>query len=228
MDTQPTCNPNDLLTHVVGDIANAISERAGESQRQQDDRREAAASTVMAFMPCDAVEAMLAGHCVMFHEMIVDSVLETLRGEDPASRRATRGNIVAMDKAFGNNLARLEAYRTSQTESAPEIQPEDDRAETEIADRVHRHQSTTEPRQQAPAAREVGTILHYPSTETNTAAPEAAEPQRFTDAGQPGDARQAADRGLAEETRPQAERTNGSGDSARYAGNRQARRHPNP
>ena len=61
-----------------------------------------------------------------------------------------------------------------------------------------------------------------------TAALDAADPQLFIHDGQPGEARPAADRGLAEETRPQAESTNISGDSARYAGNRQARRHPNP
>ena len=111
MDTQPTFGPNDLLAHIVGDIANAVSERAGESGQQRHDRREAATNTIMTFQPHDAIEAMFAGHCVMFHEMIVDSVNETMRGKEPAARLATRSGIVAMDKAFGNYLVRLEHYR---------------------------------------------------------------------------------------------------------------------
>jgi hypothetical protein len=228
MDTQPMFGPNDLLAHVVGDTANAVSERASEPQHRQHDRRETAANTIMSFKPQDPVEAMLAGHCVMFHEMIVDSVHETLRGETAATRPATRNSIVAMDKAFGNNLARLERYRTSHAPA--EAQPADARAETEIADRVRRHQSTTEPRQQAPSAREAGTILRYPSPETITASPEAMaalDPARFPHAmetGQPSDARLPVDAGLAEGTHPRADRSNGTATGE----NRQARRHPNP
>ena len=114
MDTQPAFGLRELLTHVVGDIAKALCQREGETQQQRYDRTQAVAHTVMAFTPRDAIEAMLAGHCVMFHEMIVDSVQSTMGGEEMAKRRTTRGNIVAMDKAFGNNLDRLERYQSRQ------------------------------------------------------------------------------------------------------------------
>jgi hypothetical protein len=103
MDTQPTFG----LTNLVGEIAGAVSDRNGESQHQRLVRTQAAAHTIMAFHPHDAIEAMLAGHCLMFHELIVESVHATMRGEEPATRRATRSGIVAMDKAFGNNLVHL-------------------------------------------------------------------------------------------------------------------------
>ena len=104
MDLQPAFSPNDLVAHIAGNVANALCAREGEIQQQQDERREAAASTIMAFQPSDAVEAMLASHCVVFHEMIVAGAQETWRYEDPAMLRAKRTTIVAMDKAFGNNL----------------------------------------------------------------------------------------------------------------------------
>jgi hypothetical protein len=138
MDTQPTFGLKDVLAHIVGDIAKAISDRPGESQHQQFSRAQAAAQMILTFLPGDAIEAMLAGHCVMFHEMIVDSISATMHGMADTTRRATRSNIVAMDKAFGNNLTRLERYRARDAEASPA----DDRTETEIADRVHRHQSS--------------------------------------------------------------------------------------
>ncbi len=54
---------------------------------------------------------MLAGHCVMFHEVMVAGVLDTLRGEEPRMRRSTRSNLVAMNRAFLDTLTRLERYQ---------------------------------------------------------------------------------------------------------------------
>jgi hypothetical protein len=164
MDTQPSSDlldPHGLLDHVIGDMAQAVSQRRDEPQSKRLARVQAAAQTIAAFQPRDAVEAMLAGHCVMFHELIVDSIQITLRGELDASRRATRSGIVAMDKAFGANLLRLEQYRTRQADSTAEaaepavpraIVPRAtvSRAETEIADRLHRHQSRAASAEAAP------------------------------------------------------------------------------
>jgi hypothetical protein len=137
MDT----NLEQLLSHVIGDMARAISERPGESQQQQFARAQAAVQSILAFQPADAIEAMIAGHCVMFHALIVDTVQTTLRGEPDTTRRARRNSIVAMDKAFGDNLIRLRRQRARQPESAVEAAPTDALAETEIADRITRHQS---------------------------------------------------------------------------------------
>jgi hypothetical protein len=175
MDTQPTFGPNELLAHIVGDTAEALSERAGESRHQQRVRAQAAAGTILTFLPRDAIEAMLAGHCVMFHELIVDSVLGAMRGEAAATRHATRCEIVTMDKAFGNNLARLERYRTRQ-EAVPMVaQPSDARAELDIADRVHRHQPATqawkpaESGQEKPALPEAGSATPHITIPVTTA-----------------------------------------------------------
>jgi len=183
MDPRPEFGLQDLLTHVVSDMAQAVAERRGESQTQRLARAQAAAQTILGFLPGDAIEAMLAGHCVMFHELIVDTVHHTLRGELDTTRRATRSGIVAMDKAFGANLARLERYRTRHTDTASDVEPADARAETEIADRVRRHQSAASPAvdQAEPAAwRSGSTIPGDPLPETNIAAFTPADAIRFT------------------------------------------------
>src|SRR4051812_2415894 len=101
----------ELLTHMVSDMARAVSERNGEGSEQKLARLEAATHMILGFFPRDVIEAMLAGHCVIFHELTVDSVRDTLRGEIDTMRAHTRSNIVALDKCFGNNLTRLERYR---------------------------------------------------------------------------------------------------------------------
>jgi hypothetical protein len=139
MDTQPAFGFRDLFAHVVGDIAKAICEREGETKQQQYARSEAAAHMVMGFLPRDVIETILAGRCVMFHELTVDSVRETLRGESDATRRATRGSIVAMDKAFANNLKLLEHYqkrpamdRRDETEARLETGTADSRGDRKL------------------------------------------------------------------------------------------------
>ncbi len=139
MQPQPAFGFNELFTHVIGDIAKAICERNGETHEQQVARSQATVHTIMGFLPRDVIEAMLAGHCVMFHELMLDSVRDTLRGEMDTLRRATRANIVAMDKAFGNNLARLERYQQRPSEGrrdTPERLPDTARTETGIAERA--------------------------------------------------------------------------------------------
>jgi hypothetical protein len=141
MDTQPLSGLPQLMDHIIADMARALCQRRDEPHQMQAARAQGAAQSIRAFQPDNAVEAMIAGHCVMLHEVIVDSVETTLRGEPDAMRRATRSGIVAMDKAFGANLVRLERYRARHTGSPADALPTDARAETEVADRVHRHQS---------------------------------------------------------------------------------------
>lgn len=197
MDTQPPFGLQQLLRHIVGDMARAVSQRHDELPPRQFARAQAAAQAILAFGPRDAIEAMIAGHCMMFHELIVDSVQITLRGEVDSTRRATRSGIVAMDRAFGANLVRLERYRTRHA-GTPEntqradaqpggTQPGDtqpgDLGETEIADRVHRHQSRTGAPRTAATHRETAAaspdpIAPCPADSTATARPGALYPAR--------------------------------------------------
>ncbi len=133
MDTQSGFGFRQLLTHMVSDMVRAVSGRAGETAAEQFARTQAAAHMIMGFQPRDTIEAMLAGHCVMFHALLADSIHATLHGEQESHRRATRKNIVALDTCFGNNLARLERYQARQSEGmrdedAPPIDAQGDGA----------------------------------------------------------------------------------------------------
>src|ERR1700722_4540281 len=148
MDTQPAFGFQELLTHVVGDMARAVSERPGETRREHHARSQAAVHMIMGFLPRDVIEAILAGRCVMFHEMMTDSVRDTMRGEVDSTRRATRGTIAAMDKAFGANLTRLEHYRSRPAEGSrdmPEERPVETAAQMEPEDRTPRAERATPP-----------------------------------------------------------------------------------
>jgi hypothetical protein len=149
MDPQTPFGFKDLLTHIVSDMARAISERMGETSQHQFTRTQAAAHMIMGFLPRDAIEAVLAGHCVMFHEVMTDSIRDTLRGEMDSYRRATRNNIVALDKCFGNNLERLERYQARPAQGRrdePDALPVDAIGEVEITERTPRPEPQSPPR----------------------------------------------------------------------------------
>jgi hypothetical protein len=129
----PAFGFQDLFNHVIGDMAKAVCHRNGESEERRYQRLQAAVQMIMGFMPRDVIEAMLAGHCVMFHELIVDSVRHTLLGEVDTMRRATRGGIVAMDKSFRGNLDQLGHFQlrpstgrrdVAESVAAAELRPE--------------------------------------------------------------------------------------------------------
>jgi hypothetical protein len=156
MDTQPTLSCQDLVAYIASETAQAVSERSGESRQHHDDRAHAATQAVLAFEPGDAIEAMIASHCVMLHELIVADVHHALCVEEPA----TRSRIVAMDRAFGSNLARLRLHRTA-TQTEPQL-AESDRAETDIADRIRRHLAQIEPESQ-----DTGANASQPASDTD-------------------------------------------------------------
>src|SRR5437588_429233 len=104
MDPQALLSSKDLLTHVIADMAKAVGERPNETKQQQCVRVQAATRMISGLLPRDVIEAMLAGHVVMFHELITDSIHDTLQGQIDTLRRATRVNIVSLNKAFHMNL----------------------------------------------------------------------------------------------------------------------------
>ena len=123
MDATSAPAIDDVIAHIVGDVAEAVSTRLGETQQQQADRAQTAELAIMTLQPRNAVEAMIAGRCVMLHDVMVHCVRGLLRGE----AAATNSNILAMDKAIANNLLRLERYQEAQdapaSGSAPAAEP---------------------------------------------------------------------------------------------------------
>lgn len=113
MSTQQQVSVKDIITHVIDDMARAISERQGEGKQEQSIRARVATAMIEEFRPQDVTQVMLAGYCVMFHAVMTDSIRDTLRGEMDNMRHATRSNIVAMNKSFHMNLDSLNRHQIS-------------------------------------------------------------------------------------------------------------------
>jgi hypothetical protein len=106
MDIQPALSSNEPLMSRDGDIAKAISERSDAHLTGSQ-----VAVDVLVFTPRDVIEASLAGHCVMFHELITDRTGETPRSKDDTMPRGARCELVALKKSFIGSSDRLERYQ---------------------------------------------------------------------------------------------------------------------
>jgi hypothetical protein len=187
----------------------------------------------------------------MMHEMMVDSVHKTLRSEEEDRRRPTRAGIVAMDRAFGANLARLDRYQTRRPWTQ-ETNPAEGLDEMDIADRVRRHQAqtaqtaATQPPAKTATAPTSERLAACAANPEAIAALDAADPARFARAmgvHNPSDAYLAAAGAQMAELNRLAPGNRASGNqsssivcqavshqqkpSPPHALNRQQRRHPN-
>jgi hypothetical protein len=91
-------------SHIIADVAGVLSRRAGEGPERQATRLRVATDMIEDFRPRNVVEAMLAGHSVMFHELMLDTVRDALREEPGPRRRGSRTLILAFNKALHQNL----------------------------------------------------------------------------------------------------------------------------
>ena len=107
----------DLFTHVIGGMAKAVSDHPGENPQQGTARVAATVRMILNFLPRDGIEAMLAGHCVMFHELLTDCVGKTVRGEEETLKRGHAG-LLGMNRAFLNSLDRLIRYQRRLSEGS--------------------------------------------------------------------------------------------------------------
>src|SRR3954447_1435924 len=111
MDPNAPLSFKALFSHIIADMARALCERPNETKEQRFVRVQAVTQMILGLLPRDVVEAMLAGQTVMFHELMTDSIHDTLQGQIDTMRRATRANIVALNRAFHMNLEKLAHYQ---------------------------------------------------------------------------------------------------------------------
>lgn len=123
MPPSPDASFQSLFTHLIGDMAKAIAERPGENEAQRLIRLNATVRLIVGLAPRDGLEAMLAGHCVLFHALIVDGVKAPLHAETEAVRRSGRSGVVAMNRAFLGNLAELRRCQARPAEGERGVAP---------------------------------------------------------------------------------------------------------
>jgi hypothetical protein len=122
MDTAQAFGFEDLFRFAVSDLAKAVSERNGEDETRQFARCQAAAHMITGFLPRDVIEVMLAGHCVLLHEAMKGEIHDSLQAESGTNRRT----LIGLNKAFNDDLDRLQRYRqrpADDSRDAPEAPP---------------------------------------------------------------------------------------------------------
>ena len=103
---------------------------------------------LQSFRPRDAIDLMLVGQLVEFHEILADGTRELLRGmtESPSVKQRTRSSLVAIGRVCLSYIDRLEkrglephraeiVARAAEQPAAPAISPGDAGGQTQAADR---------------------------------------------------------------------------------------------
>jgi hypothetical protein len=121
MNTLQQPDSLELLTHGIRDVVEAISHRPGETKEQASMRARAATHMILGLAPRGVIEVMLAGHAVMLHALMTDSVRRSLRGETDTKRTGTRAEILAINKAFHVNLDKLWERQAERAEQVGEV-----------------------------------------------------------------------------------------------------------
>lgn len=123
MDPTAPFGFRDSCAAIVASTAKALSERPGETEGQQFARFQAAVHMIMGFLPRDTAETTLASHCVVLHDLMLESAHDSLRTEPDKTRRRRWNDIVALDRSFRSNLRQLEDYQSRPSEGRREHIP---------------------------------------------------------------------------------------------------------
>ena len=147
MITDPGFTLQDAVDEICNGVIEAVAERPGEPEAVRLIRRQTVGHTVRSFQPRDPLEAMLAGHCVIFDQLVRDTMRDSIRGQTAATAFRTRNQIHGSGRMF---LAHLKAFVAVHPHEAEQLayQPtEQDRAPAE---------ATPARGPDTPAARELG------------------------------------------------------------------------
>lgn len=112
-----------LMLSIVGATAKVLSQRPGETPETRFSRLQAATFMTMHFLPRDAVEAILASHCVMFHEVMVDDLRTLLDAGTDNARRQWHAMLFTANKGFLANLDRLRQFQKRPSEGRRDEKP---------------------------------------------------------------------------------------------------------
>ena len=127
MQAPPEFGFEQLVSELLRGLADTVADRPGQTEAQRFARHRAAIFSIMAFLPRDAMETMVAGQCVMFDHLLRDAVSDVLRGEAGVGKLRLRSQVIGLGRSFLKHLdlfGRLRA-RPGQDRAAPR-RPEQD------------------------------------------------------------------------------------------------------
>jgi hypothetical protein len=126
-----------LATEILRGIIETVAERHGDTEAQRFSRHQTTVFSVMAFLPRDALEMMLAGQCVLFDHLLADGARDLLRGQEELIKLRVRPQLTAIGNMFLKHLAqliRLQARPADRIAQLPRAtKPEAEAGETAVA-----------------------------------------------------------------------------------------------
>src|SRR5258708_3797037 len=131
MPASPEFGFQQLLTELLRGLADAVADRPGETEAQRFARHQTVIFSVMAFLPRDAMETILAGQCVLLDHLLRDATSDLLRSEAAPGKLRVRSQITALGRLFLKHLEQLRLLQARQAQQSAasmgaEPQPEPD------------------------------------------------------------------------------------------------------
>ena len=176
MQAPPEFGFQQLVSELLRGVAGAVADRPGQTEAQRFARHQTAIFSVMALLPRDAMEAMLAGQCVMIDHLLRDAVSDLLRSETAAGKLRIRTQVTALGRQFLKHLEQFCRMR-ARPDQQPAAPTHVERAQVGLA-QVERVHVEPELSPAAPPAPE-------PTRQTTTAAPLTPDDAPATVAAQP-------------------------------------------
>ncbi len=96
MQAPPAFGFEQLITELLRGIADTVADRPGETEARRFARHQTAIFSVMAFMPRDGIETMLAGQCGMLDLLLRDATRDLLRSEPGLGKFRMRSQLTAL------------------------------------------------------------------------------------------------------------------------------------
>jgi len=109
--------PANISCAALDGIVRALSGRGGETEAEREAQADQFRTMILSFQPRDVVEMQLAGHAVLFTELLADSARDLLSGMDDTRKPRAIAGLISMGRLVLGNLDRLEKrgnrpYRT--------------------------------------------------------------------------------------------------------------------
>jgi hypothetical protein len=121
MTPDPDFGYEHLMTELIRGVIHTVADLPGLTEAQRLLRHQTTVYAIMGLQPRDAVETMLAGHCVIYDHLLRDGARDLLRGQAEQIKLRARPSIHGSRKMFLTALATLSKMqlRPADTISVP-------------------------------------------------------------------------------------------------------------
>ena len=182
MQPPPPFGHEQIFTEIIRGVLDTVTAKPAVSAERSAAAKQTAVCSVMAFIPRDPVETMLAGQCVVYDHMLRDGAKDLLEGKPEEFTIRARPGVLATGKMFLGTLGMLLRMQRRpdaqlafgrplpQPVAEPETQPTEPQAVPAEPLRTAAHQN-------APSAEAVGPVQTVVQPRSSSPPPTARTPQ---------------------------------------------------